>query len=66
MNVSWSIVYIISGGIHGSNGFVGCMRLITVDGNYMLPTDWKLGVINTDTTNIYTLRPKLILSILLL
>jgi len=43
-------VYIILGGIYGSTGFVGCMRLITVDGNYMLPTDWKLGV-NTDNTN---------------
>lgn len=26
------------------------MRLITVDGNYMLPTDWKLGV------NIYAYK----------
>lgn len=23
------------------DGFVGCMRVITVDGNYKLPTDWK-------------------------
>ncbi|XP_050545470.1 neurexin-4 isoform X2 [Daktulosphaira vitifoliae] len=35
--------YLIAGGVHGSIGFIGCMRLITVDGNYMLPTDWKLG-----------------------
>lgn len=36
------------GGIYGSAGFLGCMRLITVDGNYMLPTDWKLGVCNNN------------------
>lgn len=26
----------------GSNyGFIGCMRMIMIDGNYKLPTDWK-------------------------
>lgn len=25
----------------GKEGFVGCMRTITVDGNYKLPSDWK-------------------------
>jgi len=27
-------------------GFVGCMRLLSVDGNYRLPTDWKPDVSN--------------------
>ncbi|KAI5723877.1 hypothetical protein M8J76_012129 [Diaphorina citri] len=30
----------VDGGVTGT-GFVGCMRMITVDGNYRLPTDWK-------------------------
>jgi len=29
------------------------MRLITIDGNYMLPTDWKLGVITDDIIIIF-------------
>ncbi|XP_034248929.1 neurexin-4 isoform X1 [Thrips palmi] len=33
--------YLIGGGVHGTPGFVGCMRKISVDGNYKLPTDWK-------------------------
>ncbi|XP_026683145.1 neurexin-4-like [Diaphorina citri] len=33
-------IYMIAGGVTGT-GFVGCMRMITVDGNYRLPTDWK-------------------------
>lgn len=33
--------YMIAGGVYGNVGFVGCMRMITVDGNYRLPTDWK-------------------------
>jgi len=37
-------MYTVLGGIYGTIGFVGCMRLITIDGNYMLPTDWKIGV----------------------
>lgn len=36
--------YYIGGGVHGTPGFVGCMRKISVDGNYKLPTDWKEGV----------------------
>jgi len=43
-------MYTVLGGIYGTIGFVGCMRLITIDGNYMLPTDWKLGVNIDDTT----------------
>lgn len=37
-------LYLIGGGITGtgiSKGFVGCMRMISIDGNYKLPTDWK-------------------------
>lgn len=32
-----------TGGIVGGSvgGFIGCMRLIKVDGNYIPPTDWK-------------------------
>lgn len=43
--------HFIVGGIYGTAGFIGCMRLITVDGNYMLPTDWKLGVNINDLIN---------------
>ncbi|XP_050596211.1 neurexin-4 isoform X1 [Bombus affinis] len=36
-------VYMIGGmtGIESNRGFVGCMRMISIDGNYKLPTDWK-------------------------
>lgn len=37
-------VYLIGGGRQGNirnRGFVGCMRMISIDGNYKLPTDWK-------------------------
>lgn len=33
--------YMIGGGIYGQTGFIGCMRHITIDGNYKLPGDWK-------------------------
>ncbi|KYM97578.1 PREDICTED: neurexin-4 [Cyphomyrmex costatus] len=36
--------YYFVGGTIGSesnNGFIGCMRMISIDGNYKLPTDWK-------------------------
>lgn len=33
-------IYYIGGG-KTKDGFVGCMRSITVDGNYKLPSDWK-------------------------
>jgi len=46
-------MYTVLGGIYGSIGFIGCMRLITIDGNYMLPTDWKLGVITDDAIFIF-------------
>ena len=31
----------LGGGIYGEAGFIGCMRHITIDGNYKLPSDWK-------------------------
>uniref|UniRef100_A0A8D8V989 Neurexin-4 n=2 Tax=Cacopsylla melanoneura TaxID=428564 RepID=A0A8D8V989_9HEMI len=43
LQMSTGAVYMIAGGVHGTIGFVGCMRMITVDGNYRLPTDWKEG-----------------------
>lgn len=33
-------VYLIGGG-KTKDGFVGCMRMISVDGNYRMPSDWK-------------------------
>lgn len=38
-NLIWWLL--LSGGVYGAPGFVGCMRLISIDGNYKLPTDWK-------------------------
>lgn len=32
--------YYFAGG-KSKDGFVGCMRMMSVDGNYKLPTDWK-------------------------
>lgn len=42
-----SILNLYSGGVYGVPGFVGCMRLIGIDGNYRLPTDWKKDVVST-------------------
>ncbi|XP_037041687.1 neurexin-4 isoform X2 [Bradysia coprophila] len=33
-------VYYIAGG-KTKDGFVGCMRMISIDGNYRVPSDWK-------------------------
>lgn len=36
--------YYLIGGVTGAEsnqGFIGCMRMISIDGNYKLPTDWK-------------------------
>lgn len=35
------LYYYLAGGILNTPGFVGCMRKISIDGNYKLPTDWK-------------------------
>ncbi|EEB13815.1 Contactin-associated protein 1 precursor, putative [Pediculus humanus corporis] len=40
LSMSTGPYYMIGGGIHGQEGFIGCMRMISVDGNYKLPTDW--------------------------
>lgn len=39
-----NVFFYSSGGVYGVPGFVGCMRLISIDGNYKLPTDWKEDV----------------------
>ncbi|XP_065217760.1 neurexin-4 isoform X3 [Planococcus citri] len=33
--------YYIGGGVYNNIGFIGCMKLITINGNYRVPTDWK-------------------------
>ena len=37
--------YLIGGGLLSGRdvGFIGCMRQITIDGQYRPPTSWKLG-----------------------
>lgn len=42
IQISTGRLYHIAGGID-KIGFVGCMRLISVDGNYKLPKDWTQG-----------------------
>ncbi|KAI4501924.1 hypothetical protein M0802_003259 [Mischocyttarus mexicanus] len=36
-------IYWVGGmtGEESNRGFVGCMRMISIDGNYKIPTDWK-------------------------
>jgi len=34
----------LTGGKAGTRGFIGCMRRISIDGNYKPPTDWKDNV----------------------
>lgn len=36
--------YLIAGGKTGTRGFIGCMRRISIDGNYKPPIDWKENV----------------------
>lgn len=42
LQIATGRLYYIAGGKE-KNGFVGCMRLISVDGNYKLPQDWVQG-----------------------
>lgn len=39
--ISTGLIYYIGGG-KDKNGFIGCMRMISIDGNFRLPTDWKV------------------------
>ncbi|KAF6207362.1 hypothetical protein GE061_018603 [Apolygus lucorum] len=45
LEMTTGVYYFIAGGLVGSasrqKGFIGCMRMITIDGNYKVPTDWK-------------------------
>nr|CAD7438043.1 unnamed protein product [Timema bartmani] len=41
LSMTTGTVYMVGGGLYGTKGFVGCMRMISIDGNYKLPTDWK-------------------------
>lgn len=41
LEVATGPYYWFAGGLYGTPGFVGCMRHITIDGNYKLPSDWK-------------------------
>ncbi|XP_026281799.1 neurexin-4 isoform X3 [Frankliniella occidentalis] len=41
LRMATGLHYFIGGGVYGTPGFVGCMRKISIDGNYKLPTDWK-------------------------
>lgn len=40
LKITTGSLYLIGGGKPGP-GFIGCMRLISVDGNYKVPFDWK-------------------------
>lgn len=39
LSMTTGALYRIGGGF-GNSGFIGCMRMISVDGNYKLPSDW--------------------------
>ncbi len=41
LNIATGAYYMIGGGVYGEAGFIGCMRHITIDGNYKIPSDWK-------------------------
>lgn len=32
------------GGLNSMSGFMGCMKMINIDGSYRLPTDWTPDV----------------------
>lgn len=44
LSMSTGGIYLIAGGKakDGFGGFVGCMRMISIDGNYRIPSDWKV------------------------
>ena len=44
LDISTGPVYVIgraTSGMGMNHGFVGCMRMISIDGSYKLPTEWK-------------------------
>ncbi|KAL1140158.1 hypothetical protein AAG570_000090, partial [Ranatra chinensis] len=41
ISITTGASYFIAGGVYGLPGFLGCMQLVSIDGNYKLPTDWK-------------------------
>lgn len=41
MEILTTSLYFIGGKPGNERGFIGCMRVIQIDGNYKLPTDWK-------------------------
>jgi contactin associated protein-like 2 len=41
MDILTGPVYYVGGLPGNQRGFIGCMRVIQIDGNYKLPTDWK-------------------------
>ncbi|XP_014218966.1 neurexin-4 isoform X2 [Copidosoma floridanum] len=41
MDIATGHMYFVGGMPGNQRGFIGCMRVIQIDGNYQLPTDWK-------------------------
>ncbi|KAK9504052.1 hypothetical protein O3M35_010488 [Rhynocoris fuscipes] len=41
LSITTGAYYFVADGTDDMPGFVGCMRLVSIDGNYKLPTDWK-------------------------
>lgn len=41
LDVTTGHTYYIGGKPGENRGFIGCMRMITIDENYKLPSDWK-------------------------
>lgn len=52
MEIRTGPYYMIGGGIYGDPGFIGCMRKISIDGTYKLPTDWRAGEEISDVNDI--------------
>lgn len=41
LEISTGHIYYVGGKPGNERGFIGCMRVIQIDGNYKLPIDWK-------------------------
>ena len=41
LDISTGPYYWFGGGLHGEAGYIGCMRNITINGNYKIPSDWS-------------------------